>query len=80
MLKGGEIMSAEIQKEIAYIVACVSAFAIRRDIHPNEAFLYLHQHGGIAFLTEHYEIEHTLPFEDAIDDLELVCLQEGISA
>ncbi|MDR0948876.1 MAG: DUF3791 domain-containing protein [Lachnospiraceae bacterium] len=35
------------------------------------------QYGGIAFLTEHYEIEHTLSLDDAIDDLILICQKNG---
>ena len=70
-------MPDEQKKKIAYIVACIDAYARRHNIHPSEACLYLYQHGGITFLVDYYEIEHTLSFEDAVDDLERICASEG---
>ena len=41
------------------------------------AYRFLAQFGGIDFLIQHYEIEHTLSLDDAIDDLEMVCRRNG---
>jgi len=41
------------------------------------AYRFLAQYGGIDFLMQHYDIEHTLSLDDAIDDLELICRQNG---
>jgi hypothetical protein len=62
---------------IAYLVICVSEFAERFRLDPKAAYRFLAAHGGIAFLTEHYEIEHTLSLDDAIDDLENICRKNG---
>ena len=42
-----------------------------------EAFQYLFQFKGIAFLKENYDVEHTLDFETILDDLEIVCKKNG---
>ena len=38
---------------------------------------YLIRFNGIDFLTEHYEAEHLLSLDDAIQDLTQVCLNNG---
>ena len=58
-------------------VACVGEFARRHDLPLRDAFNFLHRHGAIAFLKEHYEIEHTLSFDDAVDDMMIICRQNG---
>jgi hypothetical protein len=70
-------MSIEDKKTIAYIVACVSEFARATGLNPQEAFRYLYDHGGIDFLFEFYDVEHTLSFDDAIDDLKAVTQKAG---
>lgn len=42
-----------------------------------QAYRYLKRYAGIAFLDECYEAEHTLSFEDAIEDLSRVCQLHG---
>ena len=56
---------------------CVSAFSEKKGLSPREAFNYLHKHLGIEFLVDCYEAEHTLSLEDAVDDLTLVCKNNG---
>ena len=68
---------SETKKMINYTVVCVNEFADRFKISAKEAFSYLYDHQGIAFLKENYDIEHTLSFEDAIEDLALVCRNNG---
>jgi hypothetical protein len=62
---------------INYLVICVSEFAERFSTNDKQAYQYLAQYGGISFLTEHYEIEHTLSLDDAIDDITLICHNNG---
>lgn len=76
-LKGEINMPEEIRKQVDYAVACVTEFAIKNDMHPRAAFLYLYNYKGIEFLKEHYEIEHTLALEEAVEDLERICRQNG---
>lgn len=62
---------------INYMVVCINEFASRFNLSSKEAFDYLNKYNGISFLKDNYEIEHTLSFEDAIDDMILVCAKNG---
>lgn len=70
-------MSEQIKKQINYTVVCVNEFAGKKDIAVKSAFRYLYCHGGIAFLKENYEIEHTLSLDEAIEDLTIICRNNG---
>lgn len=70
-------MSEELRKKIDYSVVCVNEFAQHHSLDSRTAFLYLYNHKGIQFLDEHYDIEHTLSLEDAVEDLTLICGQNG---
>ena len=65
------------KKIINYAVVCINEFAARNRITAKEAFDYLNAHKGIAFIKENYDIEHTLSLADAVDDLILVCRNNG---
>lgn len=67
----------ELRKEINYAVACVNEFADRYNMTPQEAFRFLNKYKAITFLKENYEIEHTLSLDDAIDDLFIICQNNG---
>ncbi len=62
---------------INYFVMCISDFAERFGLSNKTAFQFLSGYGGMDFLIEHYEIEHTLSMDDAIDDLEKICRDNG---
>lgn len=69
---------AQSEKNILeYIVVCVSEFANRYNIHMKDAYSYLRQYKGIDYLCEFYDVEHTLSFDDAIDDLTIICRRNG---
>ena len=55
--------------QIPYTNACIRAFGRRFSIPTKEAYRYLRQYQGIAFLIEFYEVEHLQSIEDAADDL-----------
>ncbi|MCL2120633.1 MAG: DUF3791 domain-containing protein [Clostridiales bacterium] len=42
-----------------------------------EAYRFLAQFGGIEFLKQHYEIEHTLSLDETMEDLETICRRNG---
>lgn len=68
----------EIDKNvIAYIVATISEFAKSYHLSVREASNYLIRFKGIDFLTEHYDAEHLLSFDDSVQDLMQVCLNNG---
>lgn len=60
-----------------YIVVCISEFASRYEMHVREAYVYLSRNKGIEFLKEFYDVEHTLSFEDVLDDLTAICRKNG---
>lgn len=70
-------MSTEIRNKLDYIVVCVSEFANRYQLPLKDAYFYLRQHMGIQFLQEFYDVEHTLSFDDVVDDLTRVCARNG---
>lgn len=67
----------EERKQINYAVACVSEFARKHGLNVKEAFHFLFQYKAIEFLKENYDIEHTLPLDDALDDMLTICEQNG---
>ena len=41
------------------------------------AFHYLHEHKGLAFLIEFYDVEHLQSMDETIDDLLVICQKNG---
>lgn len=70
-------MAKEDINILNYIVVCISEFANRYGMHLKESYIYLSQHKGIEFLKEFYDVEHTLSFEDVLDDLTVICRKNG---
>lgn len=66
---------SDIKKKINYTVVYVNEFAKRFNIASKDAFIYLYDHKGIEFIKEHYDIEHTLSLDDAVDNLALLFRQ-----
>lgn len=62
---------------INWAVACVNEFARNRKLTSKAAFQYLLAFGGIGFLKEHYEAEHLLSIDDTVDDLGIICRNNG---
>ncbi len=63
--------------KINWTVACVNEFARQKALPVKKAFQYLYEFGGITFLKEQYEAEHTLSFDDAVEDLDIICTKNG---
>ena len=70
-------MVTEQKKQIDYTVACVGEFARKYDMELKAAFQFLYKYKAIQFIKENYEIEHTLSFEDVIEDMLLICERNG---
>ena len=69
---------SEIDKNvIAYIVAAINEFARNHHLSVREASNYLIRFKGIDFIIEHYGAEHLLSFDDCVQDLTQVCLNNG---
>ena len=63
-----------------YIVVCISEFSNRYEMQMRDASIYLKRYKGIEFLKEFYDVEHTLSFEDVLDDLAAICRKNGGAA
>lgn len=70
-------MSQEQRNKIEYVTMCVFQFASRFGMQVIDALGYLLDFGGISFLEDGYEIEHTLPLEDTLDALQVICARNG---
>ncbi len=68
---------SELKKKINYTVVCVNEFANKHKIAEKEAFIYLYDYKGIDFIKENYDVEHTLSLDDAVEDLTIVCRNNG---
>lgn len=60
-----------------FIIDCVSAFAKSKSLTKKAAFNYLNIHNGINLLSNCYDVEVTLPLNEIINDLTLVCQRNG---
>ena len=65
------------KRKIDYTVTCVSEFAERYNLSAKVAFQYLFKFKAIEFIKENYDIEHTLSFDDVIEDMFLICKSNG---
>lgn len=68
---------SEQKKMINFTIVCVNEFAQKHNLSRKEAFRYLFQFKGIEFIKENYEVEHTLPFDTILDDVEVLCRRNG---
>ena len=62
---------------IDYVMTSIIEFSKRHNLTIREASNYLNRFKGIDFLTEFYDVEHTLSFNDCVDDLTVVCQNNG---
>ena len=74
---GNAMITKKQTNIINYLVICISDFAECFAMDEAAAYRFLAKFGGIEFLMQHYEIEHTLSLDDMIEDLEAVCRQKG---
>lgn len=63
--------------EIPFINACIKAFGDRFSITRDQAYKYLKEFSGMAFLYEFYDVEHLQSIEDTVEDLVIICKKNG---
>jgi len=74
----GVIMSErDINNRIDYFICCIGAFAKQFAISNAEAYRYLQSMGGMRYLYDNYEYEHTQSIEDAVEDMGRICMRHG---
>ena len=57
-----------MEKKLSYIIAVISEFAQAHTLNLQQAYRYLMRYKGLEFIDQHYDIEHTLSFEDVIEE------------
>ncbi len=67
----------EMEEVYTFIISCVDEFARRKDLTRKAAFNYLNLYKAIKLLTSCYEAEITLPLDEIINDMTLVCKRNG---
>ncbi len=68
---------SEMEEVYSFIASCVDAFAAAKGITRKSAFNYLKLFKGINLLSSCYEVEITLPLDEILNDLTLVCQRNG---
>lgn len=71
-------LSPNITKDkIEYTVALVSDFAKKYSLSETDAFNYLDKFEAISFIDEHYNVAHTLSFEEMVENVAIYCRKNG---
>ena len=67
----------DLFNRIEYLATCISAFGEQFKLSNIEAYRYLRRYKGVDFLIDCYDAEHTLSIENAVEDLQLLCANNG---
>ncbi|MBQ7543166.1 MAG: DUF3791 domain-containing protein [Clostridia bacterium] len=67
----------EQRKQINYVIALVNEFAARHNLSKKQAFQYMYDYKAIEFIKEFYDIEHTLSFDEVVEDCTRICRNNG---
>ena len=65
------------KNEIYYCVMILNYVAKKYSISIRDAYEYLSMYKGIEFLSEFYDVEHTLNTDDVVEDVIAICGQNG---
>ena len=75
--KVAKLMSKTLKDRLDYLIALVSEFAATHHLSLQQAYLYLQQYKGLDFADEFYDVEHTLSFDQAVEDITMYCKRMG---
>jgi hypothetical protein len=70
-------MSKSLKDRLDYLIALVSEFAAAHHLSLQQAYLYLQRYKGLDFADEFYDVEHTLSFDQAVEDVTMYCQRMG---
>ena len=70
-------MSKTLKDRLDYLLALVSEFAAAHHLSLQQAYLYLQQYKGLDFADEFYDVEHTLSFDQVVEDITMYCQRMG---
>lgn len=70
-------MSRTEKNKLDFTIALIAEFAATYKLKQKQAFNYLNRFKGMQFLHKHYDVLHTQSFEDVIENLAMVCRNNG---
>lgn len=70
-------MSKNILDRIDYLVALVAEFAKMHHLSTQKAYEYLRKHKGMDFALDFYDVNHTLSFDNMVEDITYYCHRMG---
>lgn len=70
-------MSKSVLDRINYLVALITEFATFHHISSSQAYEYLQNYKGLDFVEKYYDVEHTLSFDNTVEDLTAYCQRMG---
>lgn len=70
-------VSNKLRDKAEYLLSVISHFAERKGLNEMQAYRYAKRYGGIRLIDEHYDIMHTLSFDDAIDSMTSYMQRQG---
>lgn len=67
----------ELRNKAEFITMMIDALSKKKGFSRQQAYRYLRNLNGIDFIDKHYDIMHTLDFEEALASLLLFCRRQG---
>ena len=68
---------AQAKDKVEYIIALINEFAKRFNLTDVQAYRYIYHYKGIDMIDEHYNIMHTLDFDEMVNSLAIYCNRQG---
>lgn len=66
-----------VSAKIEYIIMLIKLFARHFGLSFQQAYRYVSIHQGIEYAERHYNVLHTLSFEDQVEGLATYCHKKG---
>lgn len=66
-----------VSAKIEYIIMLIKLFARHFGLSFQQAYRYVSIHQGIEYAEQHYNVLHTLSFEDQVEELATYCHKKG---
>ena len=66
-----------VSAKIEYIIMLIKLFARHFGLRFQQAYRYVSMHQGIEYAEQHYNVLHTLSFEDQVEGLATYCHKKG---
>ena len=66
-----------VSAKIEYIIMLIKLFARHFGLSFQQAYRYVSIHQGIEYAEQHYNVLHTLSFQDQVEGLATYCHKKG---